>query len=195
MNRKKLPRAIQDPGLFDPTAESDELPEHEPGHSPPFDNVIEMPAGARNTSARAVPSASATVGLRADVIGRRKGAFAIVARHAAFSALGGAIPLPVGTLAGVTAVNVRMVKSLSAHYGLPFERDRARAIVIGLIGGAMPTGFAAIMSSTLFFVVPTGALMSLAVSSATAAACTRGIGRIFVEHFENGSTLADFFPA
>jgi hypothetical protein len=33
------------------------------------------------------------------------------------------------------------------------------------------------------------------VSSVTAAACTRSIGRIFVEHFENGASLVDLHVA
>ena len=87
-----------------------------------------------------------------------------------------------------------MVKMLSDLYGVPFERDRARAVVIGLVGGTMPTGFAAVTTSTLFYIVPATTLIGLAVSSVTAVACTRSIGRIFVEHFESGATLDDFSP-
>jgi hypothetical protein len=80
---------------------------------------------------------------------------------------------------------------LSDLYGVPFERDRARAIIVGLVGGTMPTGFATVTTSTLFYVVPSGALMGLVVSSITAIACTRSIGQIFIEHFESGATLHD----
>jgi uncharacterized protein (DUF697 family) len=123
---------------------------------------------------------------------RRTQALRIVNRHAGYSAVGGIIPLPVASFAGVTAVIVRMVKVLSDHYGVAFERDRARAIVVGLVAGAMPTGLATVTSSTLLYVVPASALVGLAVSSLSAVACTRGVGRIFVEHFESGATLVDF---
>lgn len=123
---------------------------------------------------------------------RRSLAGAIVKRHSAYSAVGGIIPLPIANVASITAVIVRMVKVLSDLYGVPFERDRARAIVIGLMGGAMPTGLAAVTTSTLIYVVPGSNLIGLAVSSLAGAACTRGIGRIFVEHFESGATLTDF---
>jgi uncharacterized protein (DUF697 family) len=82
---------------------------------------------------------------------------------------------------------VRMVKLLSALYGVPFEHDRARTLVIGLMGGTMPTGLGAVTTSTLMYVLPGSALLGLAVSSVAAAACTRGIGRVFVEHFETGA--------
>jgi uncharacterized protein (DUF697 family) len=94
-------------------------------------------------------------------------------------------------VASITAVIVRMVKVLSSLYGVPFERDRARAIIIGLMGGAMPTGLAAATTSTLVYVVPASGFIGLAVSSLAGAACTRSIGRIFVEHFESGATLHD----
>jgi uncharacterized protein (DUF697 family) len=99
--------------------------------------------------------------------------------------------VPIANVASITAVIVRMVKLLSDLYGIPFERDRARAIVVGLMGGAMPTGLGAATTSTLFYIVPGSGLVGLAVSSIAAVACTRSIGRIFVEHFESGSTLHD----
>jgi uncharacterized protein (DUF697 family) len=139
------------------------------------------PASAGTTSAAA----------EVDATQRRSLAKAIVERHAAYAAVGGIIPVPIANVAGVTAVIVRMVKVLSGLYGVPFERDRARAVVIGLMGGTVPTGFAAVTTSTLVSLVPVSNLIGLAVSSVTAIACTRSIGRIFVEHFEGGATLHD----
>ncbi len=119
-------------------------------------------------------------------------AHAIVERHATYSAAGGIIPLPIANAASVMAIIVRMVRMLSNLYGVPFERDRARAIVVGMAGGATPTGLAAITSSTLYYLVPASAIIGLAVSSVAAVACTRSIGRTFVEHFESGATLNDY---
>jgi len=152
------------------------------------DNVVQkiVPEAASARRAGAVSHA------RNGSARRRAQALRIVNRHAGYSAVGGIIPLPVASFAGVTAVIVRMVKVLSDHYGVAFERDRARAIVVGLLAGAMPTGLATVTSSTLLYVVPASALVGLAVSSLSAAACTRGVGRIFVEHFESGATLVDF---
>ena len=103
-------------------------------------------------------------------------------------------PLPLLTFAGVTAVIVRMVRALSRHYGVPFERDRARAIVVGLIGGAMPPGVAAVTTSALSYLLPPAAVLGVAASAISAAAFTRSVGRIFIEHFESGATLDDFSP-
>jgi uncharacterized protein (DUF697 family) len=208
MNKKKLPRAIMRTSddvaaafasdAAEAAADSSKLHDASSLRRVPeqVDNVVEMTPGLQAPSARsdagstlpALPSAII------DTERRRSMALAIVARHAAYSAVGGIIPLTVVNFASVTTVIVRMVKMLSDHYGVPFERDRARAIVVGLVGGAMPAGVAAVTTSALLYIVPPSALMGLAVSAITAAAFTRSVGRIFIEHFESGATLDDFSP-
>jgi uncharacterized protein (DUF697 family) len=126
---------------------------------------------------------------------RRARALRIVDRYAVYSAVGGIVPLPLVNVATITGLIVRMVKVLSDHYGVAFEKDRARAIVVGFVAGAMPSGLGSVASSTLTYLMPHSALAGLAVSSVTAAACTRSIGRIFVEHFENGASLVDLHVA
>ena len=151
--------------------------------------------------AKTMPSSSASGALSptpansspgVDAAKRRAQARAIVDRHATYSAVGGILPLPIASVAGITTIIIRMVKVLSNLYGVPFERDRARAIVAGLVGGATPTGFAAVTTSTLFYAVPSGLLLGTVVSAVSAVACTRSIGRVFIEHFESGATLNDF---
>jgi uncharacterized protein (DUF697 family) len=123
---------------------------------------------------------------------RHADAIAIVERHANMSVLGGAIPIPLLNVAGVTAIILRMVKSLCRLYGVPYEEGRARAVVVGLAGGAVPTTASAVTASTLVLFVPGANMIGLAVSSVTASMCTRAIGRRFVEHFEKGASLLDF---
>jgi uncharacterized protein (DUF697 family) len=120
---------------------------------------------------------------------RRSRALAIVNRYAAYSAIGGLIPVPFANFAGVTTVIVRMVKALCGHYEVPFKDDRARALVIGAVGGAMPSGAAAVTASALLYIAPPAAVLGLAASCATAAAFTHSVGRIFVDHFESGASL------
>jgi uncharacterized protein (DUF697 family) len=210
MNKKKLPKAIvranDQLGAAGIASGAAEATEKRPADSnrphgesaaqgaPAADNVVQLvpvaeAASTRRDAARTLP---ARPPITIDAERRRALAVAIVNRHAAYSAVGGIIPLPLINLAGVTTIIVRMVKVLSDHYGVPFEPDRARAIVVGLVGGIMPTGAAAVATSALFYILPPSAFIGLAVSSVTAATFTRGIGRIFVEHFESGATLDDF---
>jgi uncharacterized protein (DUF697 family) len=204
MNRKKLPRVITPAG-------GAALADLQVGHPTKLD-LVGAPGQVMRGSGTAASVAEVVVPLpepaslgpsgvpvqrvsrsgRISTARRRARALKIVDWHAGYSAVGGIVPLALVNFASVTGVIVRMVKVLSDHYNVPFERDRARAIVVGLVAGAMPTGLATVTSSTLVHVVPGGTLIGLAVSSLSAAACTRSIGRVFVEHFENGATLIDF---
>jgi uncharacterized protein (DUF697 family) len=186
VNKKKLPKAIRQT-----TDDWRETPARKAARAP--DIVAAEPA--TQPPSQLPVDALAPMVTDPHAARRRSLARRIVDRHAAYSAIGGVIPVPIANVAGVTAVIVRMVKVLSDLYGVPFQRDRARAIVIGLMGGAMPTGLAAVTASTLIYIVPGSNLIGLAVSSATAIACTRGIGRVFIEHFESGATLNDISAA
>jgi len=116
---------------------------------------------------------------------RRARARSIVERHKTFAAVGGLFPLPIVNVAGVSAIILRMVKQLSDLYGVPFERDWTRSLIVGLVGGAAPTGLGTATASTLAFVIPGHALVGLGVSAISAGALTRGIGLVFLDHFES----------
>jgi uncharacterized protein (DUF697 family) len=202
VNKKKFPNVIMHPigGMREAAAAAAGSREWR-GAAAADERVVAARSGpvgevVEETRASAMPitttlARAARTSADTNVTKRQARARAIVARHAAYSAVGGIVPIPVASVAGITTIIIRMVKMLSDLYGVPFERDRARAIIVGLVGGTMPTGFATVATSTLFYAVPSGALMGLVVSSITAIACTRGIGQIFIEHFESGATLHD----
>jgi uncharacterized protein (DUF697 family) len=173
MNKKKLPKAVTRTAEEMRAGEADGTPK-----SAQSDNVIEMmPKG------EASPPAAAASALR------RRQAVAIVERYANLSAIGGAIPVPLANAAAITALMVRMVRSLSKLYNVPFERNRTRSVVIALMGGALPTGFATIATTTITYFIPGINVVGLAVSSLTSGAYARSIGQLYIEHFENGSAV------
>ena len=202
MNRKKLPKAIRrtigdvrQAPLGSDANEHQEAPAGAIDSTSDGGDVVVGVAPAPQFSLSSVgPVLASRVRISAGFgAGRRLSrAHAIVERHATYSAAGGIIPLPIANVASVMAIIVRMVRMLSNLYGVPFERDRARAIVVGMAGGATPTGLAAVTSSALYYLVPASAIIGLAVSSVAAVACTRSIGRTFIEHFESGATLSDY---
>jgi uncharacterized protein (DUF697 family) len=155
---------------------------------PAADNVIELVPKTEPAS----PLADTIVVTQAHAALRRRKAVAIVERYANWSAVGGVIPVPIANAAAITALMVRMIKSLSTLYDVPFEQNRTRAAVIGLMGGVLPTGLATIATSTLTFFVPGYGMLSLAVSSVTSSAYARSIGQLYIEHFEIGATEIDF---
>ena len=201
MNKKKLPKAVlrtademrdsADRTLATPhPVDLNETSAPRPANlRPAADNVIEMVPKTDSTS---TDTAAAAKTLDAAEALRRRKAVAIVERYANWSAVGGVIPVPIANAAAITALLVRMIKALSALYEVPFEKNRTRAAVIGLMGGVLPTGFATIAASTITYFVPGYGLFSLAVSSVTSSAYARSIGQLYIEHFENGATHIDF---
>jgi uncharacterized protein (DUF697 family) len=194
MTRKPLPKAITRP-IANLREIAAEFVADEQGRVPrqvadaaPFDAVEPEPAPAVSAPVSAA-DLSATTAMPPDPLTARRLAAArrIVERYKMYAAVGGLFPLPIVNIAGVAAINMRMVKALSDLYQAPFQRDRTRAMIIGLMGGAVPTGLGAATASTLTFVIPGGALVGLGVSAITAGALTRGIGLVFIDSFESGA--------
>jgi uncharacterized protein (DUF697 family) len=153
------------PVAFDAVEPEPKLePNLDQAHAPPLD---------------AEPPAADPLAARRRALARR-----IVDRHKNYAAMGGLVPLPAANIASVTAVNLRMVKQLSELYGVPFQRDRTRSLIIALIAGAVPTGAGLAASSTLMWIVPGGLIWGLAAAALTAGALTRGIGLVFIDSFE-----------
>jgi uncharacterized protein (DUF697 family) len=189
MKRKQLPKAIRrgDDELraIAAHAAADEEAPAPPPASSASAVTAEAAAFARPVANDQVP----TVSVYVDRYAARRRALArrVVERHKTYAAIGGLSPLPILNVAGVTAIVMRMVKQLSELYGVPFERDRARSLIISLIGGAAPTGLGTATASTLAFVLPSHALVGLGVNAIIAGALTRGIGLVFIDHFESTS--------
>lgn len=202
MNKKKLPKAVlrtADEMRSTAAERSQEAPQpvdlnEKPAASPAnqrstADNVIELVPKIESAPADTIIVSQAHDAAAAL---RRRKAVAIVERHANWSAVGGAIPVPIANAAAITALMVRMIKSLSTLYDVPFEHNRTRAAVIGVMGGVLPTGLGTIAASTLTYLVPGYGMLSLAVSSVTSSAYARSIGQLYIEHFEIGATQIDF---
>lgn len=214
MTRKQLPKAINRPAdnvhAFSSAIVTDEVAPEPPQRAAPAYNRIEEElavssapiandaAPAANASAKSSASRAAkpeaSTGMSSDLpphlaAKRRVIARRIVERHRTYAAVGGLVPVPVANIASVTAVNLRMVQQLSTLYQVPFQRDRARAAIVSLIGGAAPSGFGMATSSALMWIIPGGMFVGLGVSALSAGALTRAIGQVFAESFENGAQL------
>jgi uncharacterized protein (DUF697 family) len=163
--------------------------------------AVASPPAAANDSTATPPAKHPTRGPGRSVDGqslaakRRLLARRLIERHGAYAAFGGLSPLPIANVAGVAAVVVHMVKQLSELYGVPFERDRTRSLVISLVGGAVPTGLGTAAATTLAYIMPGAAFAGLAVSALTAGALTRSIGQVFVESFEREADSLDIAEA
>ncbi len=118
----------------------------------------------------------------------------IVERHVWYSAGAGLIPVPIVDMAAITAVNVKMIKELSTHYGVEFKEDRGKAIV-GSLAGGLTTGLLAQnpAANTILRTIPLiGQTVAALSMSVFGSAFTYAVGQVFVQHYATGGTMLDF---
>jgi uncharacterized protein (DUF697 family) len=142
--------------------------------SPPIEGEILPPVLSTHTAPPQAPD-------------RRAVAEKVVDRYKLYAAMGGLSPIPIVTAASVTIAILQMVKTLSNLYEVPFERDLTKSVIVGLMGGAVPTGLGAATASALALAVPGVGFVGIAVSVLTAAELTGRIGLVFVDRFESGA--------
>jgi uncharacterized protein (DUF697 family) len=186
MTRKHLPKAIRhgDTNLHVISGKPDlEAPVPQNSASRPA-TPVETELDAEILPPAANDLLPAVLGSRREAEERLRKGFSLVERHQMYSGLGGLFPVAALNVAGVTAVNLRMIKLLSELYGVPFERGKARMVIIGLMGGAAPSGLAAAASTTLLPFIPAAGAVGIVVSSVAAAALTRRIGMSYLKRFE-----------
>jgi len=120
----------------------------------------------------------------------------LVNRYSLYSAGVGLIPVPLVDMAGVAAIQVKMLSELAAVYDVPFSANRGKSIVAALLGGIAPTSMAASGFGQLFRAIPVvGQMFGFLTVSLFATAATWAVGRVFIQHFESGGTFLNFDPA
>ena len=118
----------------------------------------------------------------------------IVKRKVYWSAGAGFIPLPLVDIAAIMLVQVKMLSDLANLYGLPFSKDRGKALISALIGSVAPTAIADPVASIIKAVPLVGMTVSVVAMPALAGASTYAVGQVFIQHFEAGGTFLDFKP-
>lgn len=151
-------------------------------------------AAQQRTPPPSQPPAAEPSGAESALELRRARAGQIVERYTAYSAVGSIIPIPLVDTLSVVLLIVSMVKSLAGLYEAPFSRDRVRAAVAGMLGGAGQAGVGSAITASLVKLTPGANMVGAAASSVTSAVLTRTIGRAFILHFETGGTALEFDP-
>lgn len=120
----------------------------------------------------------------------------IVRRCTKWAAAGGLLPIPVFDIVAVAGVQLAMLRELSAHYGVPFQRNLVKSLITALLGGVLPYVAGAGLAGSIAKVLPVlGWGVGFAATSVLAGAATHATGVVFIQHFESGGTFLDFDPA
>ncbi len=120
----------------------------------------------------------------------------LLLRHVMMAAGAGLLPVPFLDIAAVTGINLKMLRDLSALYGVPFGAELARSAVASLItsvGGELLV--MGPVSSLLKAIPGVGAVVGGLASPGVMGGLTYATGRVFQRHFESGGTFLDFDPS
>ncbi len=119
----------------------------------------------------------------------------IINRHMWLARGIGFIPIPLVDMTALIAIQLRMLRLLSANYHVPFYRDIVKKLISSLLGGIIPTSLATIVGSGMRLIPVVGPIIGVMSMPVFSAATTLAIGKIFMQHFESGGTFLDFEPA
>lgn len=124
------------------------------------------------------------------------GAQRIVNKYALGSGAVSLVPIPLLDIAAITAVQVKMVTSLAAHYDVPMTSGQwIKTGIASLIAGVAPNNLAAGVAGEAIRQIPViGSLLKLAVVPGFAMGISYALGKVFIAHFEAGGTLLNFNP-
>lgn len=130
---------------------------------------------------------------QSSVAERHLAASKIIASAATWSAAAGIIPVPVLDLLALATVQGKMVIDLSALYGEQPSNEVARGLVSVLLGTIAPAGATGMLMGSGIKTMPVfGTILGAVSMAGFSGAATYAIGKIFVRHFEQGGTLANF---
>jgi uncharacterized protein (DUF697 family) len=116
----------------------------------------------------------------------------IVKNYVWWSLGAGLIPFPLVDMAAVAGVQLKMVADISSEYHVKFSENRARIIIVTLLGSLVPSGLAGGFVGSLLKALPlVGTFAGTISMSLFSGATTYAIGQVFIRHFELGGTLLD----
>ncbi len=106
----------------------------------------------------------------------------------------GLVPLPLADLAGVMALQVKLVHGLAKVYEVPFKENITKSLLASLLSGASSVIGVMGLASLAKTIPVLGTLAGGGGVAVTAASVTFATGEVFTRHFESGGTLLDFDP-
>ena len=119
---------------------------------------------------------------------------ALVRKHAIGAVAIGLIPMPGVDVVALTALQLNLLRKLSAEYGLSFTEDIGKKAVGSLVAGYTPVALAMPMASLLKVIPILGQALGGLAMSAVSGASTYAVGKVFIQHFESGGTFLTFDP-
>jgi uncharacterized protein (DUF697 family) len=114
-------------------------------------------------------------------------AIKIIRIRSALAAGTGLLPFPLLDAAGITGIQLWMLRDLAGIYGIPFRKHLAKSLTGSLLGNIGTTGL-------IKFIPGLGSLLGGGAVAVSGGAATYALGKVFMQHFDQGGTLLNFDP-
>ena len=121
---------------------------------------------------------------------RSQRADVVILDHVGFAATAGVIPVPLGDVLAVTAVQMRMLTKLAEVYDQPMSARLGRSFLLSLTGSTL----ARLGASAIKAVPLVGPLIGVPTQAALAGASTYAVGHVLKAHLAAGNALDTFDP-
>ena len=118
----------------------------------------------------------------------------IIKRNSLYSGGVGLIALPIVNVAGVMALQIKMLRELAAAYDVPFEQERVKGVLSTLLTSLLGTEVGYGFVGTAAGLPLVGPVLSVLTVPFFAGAATYATGKVFMQHFASGGTFLDFDP-
>ncbi len=103
------------------------------------------------------------------------------------------LPVPIIDVIALTNVQWNLICKLADHYGVPLK-GLYRPLITSVVGGSLPVLAAGAGAGLLKLIPGFGQLAGSSALAGLASAMTTAMGKIFIDHFESGGTLDDYYP-
>ena len=122
----------------------------------------------------------------------------IIYNHVMWVTLGAGFPVPFLDVALVLFIQLRMLKALADHFGVPFSEHRTKSILVALLSGCATEGASkgAFISTVLGSVPVVNAITAFLkfyvpfkLGIVVAGASTYAVGRLFAQNFAMGESM------
>lgn len=120
---------------------------------------------------------------------KQSAANAVVNKYLPWSMGVGFIPSGIVVVAGVAGIQIKMLSDISKIYGVEFSENRAKSIVVSLLGGLAPGAMGGLVGGLVASIPWVGGWLLPATMPLLGGASTYAVGKIFIQHFESGGTF------
>ena len=115
--------------------------------------------------------------------------------YARWAAATGAIPAPILDLAALTAVQLKMLKTLAKIYGIEFKETYGKAVLGSVLGALVPTKLAfGGLGMAIKSIPGIGTIAGMAAVPGFNYASTHAVGKVFEKHFASGGKMLSLDP-